>query len=779
MSLNSLSQLNSIKNHNNRVLDLVFSNFDGVSVIKSTNYLSKIDVHHPPLNIEVTTKEPSYAVSKQFATHNFRKADYSLVNNKLSVVDWYSELSSVGDVNIAVSKFYSILHSIIEATVPKTKPRNFKYPSWFTRNLICLIKERDKIRKKFKIYSNSRDKLELLLCNKRIDSLIRSCYSNHLSEVEQSIRSNPKKIWSYIKQLRGGSSIFPGKMYLDGRSAESGDEICNLFATHFSSVYTPTDISNITDLGDRFPQFSLGHIRINERSIGKILKSLDVSKGPGPDGIPPLFIKMTWKYLTMPLKIIFEKSIQSSTFPSMWKSANVVPIYKKQDKSNIRNYRPVSILSLFSKVFERIVCPVITNYFKNIISNYQHGFTTRKSTVSNLLTYTTDIIECMDAKTQVDSIYTDFSSAFDKVNHKLLLSKLKCYGIHGSLLHWLGSYLENRSQCVTALGYRSFSFTATSGVPQGSHLGPILFLVFINDIAHSIKYSNYSIFADDLKLYRHIRSQSDVTLLQSDLDSIQDWCINNKMILNAEKCAHLRLTRNRNIINSTYLINGIALNKTTAMRDLGVVVDSKLNFNLHMDQIIKTSWRLLGFLKRVGKDFKNPNTLIVLYNSLVRSNLEYASPIWNPTYNKHVIRVERVQRNFTRFLAFKDRTCPYRAEYPVRLSHFKIDSLEVRRKAADVITLYKLIHGDMISSELLSRLKFSVPRTLPRFPLSQTFSLPRSRTNLGKYAPLNRLAKSYNEMNPLGEIDIFTINSVCQFRRRCYEILNSNSDNIY
>lgn len=760
MSMNDLSQYNHVNNVNNRILDLVLSNFNGLSVAHNYDILSKLDVHHPALDIELHLNCPMVLKSKQFATHNFKKADYMQVNSMLSGVDWLSELSLVEDVNFMVNKFYNILRTIIEATVPKSKRQNRNYPHWFSRNLIKIIAEKEKIRARYKKYRNPRDLLEIKLLTGRIEKYIKQSYGHHINRVECSIRDNPKKFWSFVKETRGGSSTIPNEMMNEANDvACTGEDICNLFASKFASVFnnnkprtsvTPPRSSH----PQNFPQDALGTIHVSEQKIFKAITKINPSKGAGPDGIPPYFIKKTSKHLTLPLKIIFAHSLNTGEFPTLWKHSNIVPIYKKGERNKVANYRPVSILSQFSKIFEQAVCQDLTNYSNKIVNERQYGFCKNKSTTGNLLHYIADLSKAVDGGAQIDAIYTDFSNAFDRVDHIILISKLHHCGIHGSLLRWFESYLMCRTQRVMLNGFQSKPYIAHSGVPQGSHLGPILFILFINDIATCIRYSEFLVYADDLKLYKEINSFEDVRFLQADLAAVGHWCECNNMILNATKCTHIKFTKKKNIVASEYFLDNQSLSESVEVRDLGIFMDSKLSFTTHMDSIAKKSWRMLGFVKRTCKDFRNVYTILTLYNSLIRNTLEYATPVWNPHYQVHVERIESIQRAFTRFLAYKDRQCPYRADYRMRLLYFKLERLETRRQIFDLSLLYKLLHGQLDMPYTASQIGLAVPRRLPRHPAQKIFSVPVSRTNVGHFSPLNRCMRTFNDINS-DEIDIF------------------------
>lgn len=260
-----------------------------------------------------------------------------------------------------------------------------------------------------------------------------------------------------------------------------------------------------------------------------------------------------------PLFYIFNSSLKTGYFPQIWKEGIIVPIYKKYDKSNIRNYRPIIILNVIPKLFKSIFYDGMSSAFESIIIEQQHGFRRGRSTITNLCVYTQYLTAALESGMQVDAVYTDFSKAFDKVNHSVLLSKLEAYGVSGMTLQWLSSYLRDRTLVVKIKGQLSNKIFPTSGVPQGSHLGPLLFIIFINDIKNYIKSCEFICYADDLKLYREIKSIDDMLMLQDDLESLYDWSVINKLPLNFEKCETITFTKKRKTMNYYYNINGTVL----------------------------------------------------------------------------------------------------------------------------------------------------------------------------------------------------------------------------
>ncbi|CAG9136268.1 unnamed protein product [Plutella xylostella] len=415
---------------------------------------------------------------------------------------------------------------------------------------------------------------------------MKQCYDKFLTSVEDGIGKHPRVFWRFINEKRGTDHGVPASMKLNNTEAQTGPDVANLFADHFSSVYSSSNPSVVPYCPvSKSQSHCIGLLSFSEYDVMRQIKRLDIFKGAGPDGTPPVFIKRCGTVLALPLTIIYNQSLNTGVFPTEWKKARIVPVYKKGDNSDVKNYRPISILSCAAKLFERMVYPLLMNHTKPFLTDSQHGFITKRSVNTNLVTFVSDLCQEIDNGSQIDAIYTDFSSAFDKVNHCLLLRKLESFGVYGPFLEWFRSYLDKRTQTVVVRGYESLNYYADSGVPQGSHLGPLLFLLFINDITSSIRHCKFALFADDLKIYKKIESRNDMELIQSDLNSISTWCNNNSMVLNAGKCFHIKYTRKREPILTSYHIDGTVLQEVDQIRDLGVLIDSKLCFTAHIDKI--------------------------------------------------------------------------------------------------------------------------------------------------------------------------------------------------
>ena len=334
-----------------------------------------------------------------------------------------------------------------------------------------------------------------------------------------------------------------------------------------------------------------------------------------PDNIPEIFLKKCMTNLCKPLHIIFNLSLQTGVFLDSWKSSFITPIHKSGSKQSIENYRPIAKLQLIPKVFESLVKTKMYDAVKAYISPFQHGFVTGKSTATNLTLLTNFCINTIEKRSQVDVIYTDFSKAFDRVSHKLLLSKLRSLGFHSQIFDWIKSYLENRVQSVKIGQTKSEIISNYSGVPQGSHLGPLLFILFVNDLPSFVLDSQCLSFADDFKIYRAINSFSDCLQLQNDLTSLSKWCLLNDLDLNINKCCVLTFTRTFSPIFFDYFISDNVLQRVFNHKDLGVIFDSKLDFRMHVDYIVSRGNSMLGFLFRNSKEFKCHYTIKSLFVS--------------------------------------------------------------------------------------------------------------------------------------------------------------------
>lgn len=753
MNLTSMSQFNSQFNQNGRILDLIFCN-DQCHVSSCRNPLVPEDPHHKSLVIDINlniahTLRPSKTMKLQF-----HKADYDSIKAGLTSIDWVGTLTNLTDVESMVNCFYKIINDLVDKHVPKSNLfLKQKYPPWFTMPLIKLFKEKNKFHKKWKQYGNQQDYQIFSTLRARFKKKSDHCYRQFIELSEDNINKNPKLFWSFVKSKKS-TGDFPANMSYNDRIISTGSEICDAFNHYFHSVFILSSAERQpVSIGSHQSVLDINSIDINTSRVLSELKHVNIQKGAGSDNIHPILIRTCAEELAEPLTIIFRASLASGVFPSKWKTALVTPIPKNNQRHLITEYRPISKLSTLGKIFEKMVTADLALAARNFITSQQHGFYRHRSVDSNMVTFTEFLAQAMDKNTQVDVVYTDFSRAFDKINHNTLITKLAEAGVHGSLLRWIESYIKNRSQAVCIKGYSSQFLPVPSGIPQGSHLGPLLFSFYINDIGDVFEYSNYLLYADDTKLYRIVKSHDDCDKLQTDIDRLIDYCSKNQLFLNIKKCNVISYTRKKKPINFNYHINNNIINRVTRIRDLGVIMDSELSFNSHIDHVVGAAFRRLGFILRISKPFKNTNTLKILYFSFVRSILDFCSTVWNPCYSVHINRVERIQKKFIKSLNYRNNTIS--DSYNEALKKHNLLTLSDRRKMYDIIFLYKILNSLIDSSELLGSVKLFCRVRLPvrssrTIPLFET---PRRHKNYTRNSFLRRSTNTYNK--EFLEIDLF------------------------
>lgn len=454
-----------------------------------------------------------------------------------------------------------------------------------------------------------------------------------------------------------------------------------------------------------------------------------------------VFFKRTLYSIREPLRIIFNNSLRTRIFPNKWKISLITPLHKNADKSNIINYRPISIISAASKIFEKIMFIFIQGMVHDLLCPQQHGFILKKSTISNLAEYVNFLSSNIANGGQIDSIYTDFAKAFDKVDHKILLKKLDQFPLNNCTKAWIYSYITNRSQIVCVNGAKSRVIKPTSSVPQGSILAPLLFSMFINDLVRDLN-CNVLLFADDCKIYQQIKSFDDCLALQRDVLQLAKWCDENRLHLNVNKCSVVSFTRrkDRTFQHFQYRINNAVLPRAKTVKDLGILFDDKLSFNIHVRSIITRASKLLGFICRSLKSFENMHTHIVLYNTYVRNILEYGSAIWNPYYHIYTNIIENVQRKFTRILCYKFKIT-YN-DYEDRLNKLEMTSLFYRRLYFDEMLLYKIISKNL-NTNLTASFNVHIPNRVTRF--APIFYVPSVSSNIEFFSLTLRLKRQHND----------------------------------
>ena len=488
--------------------------------------------------------------------------------------------------------------------------------------------------------------LEYRLLRNKVTSLIREDKRMYQTTLLNKMERNPKILYRLFNSV---SKAKPGISSLQTPSGQTKEALqtANVLADFYGSVFAPKDENRNADISGLVTSTTLSEVIFNESSVVRRLQALKANTSPGADGITPLILKKCAHQLSQPLTHMFIHSFSQGRLPAEWKLSIISPIHKGGSRSNAANYRPVSLLPVVSKVMEREISETIKRYMEGhgMFSSNQHGFRSNRSCVSNLLIALDDWTQAVDQGASIHTCYLDISKAFDRVNHDILLCKLESYGISGPLLEWLRDYLRERHAQVRVDGTLSRMIPVTSGVPQGSVLGPLLFLLYINDLPRLMN-CKLLLFANDIKIWVAARRREDCLLLQRDLDTLYEWSVQNKLPFNVEKCKMLRLGRQ---FEFQYHLGPSELKWVTEEKDLGVWVSQSLKPKMQCQAVYKKSLMIIGILRRLFGRFTEKSVSIIV-NTYIRPVMEYAIQAWAPWEKKDIQLLQKPYHRVTKLV---------------------------------------------------------------------------------------------------------------------------------
>ena len=524
--------------------------------------------------------------------------------------------------------------------------------------------------------------------------------------------------------------------YTDGDKANL---LNSFFGSCFNTSHPPIELGSTPSVS--YPEDLL----CTESEVYDLVASLDVSKASGQDGISARMLKATACSIAPSLTKLFNLSLQSGTIPSVWKKSLVVPIPKNSDMKNPSNYRPISLLPIVSKVLERHVYNIIMNHLvhHNPLTANQWGFLEGRSTVTSLLHITDQWLKELENGLDICAVFFDFRKAFDSVPHLPLMSKISSLGLDANINTWLNNYLAKRTQAVVVNGSESSTIPVLSGVPQGSVLGPLLFLIYIDDLPTSITdiCSKVNLFADDVLLYHVISEEADYEVLQNAISLIESWSISNFLAFNTSKCKCMVISRKptpKLPDNQLHLL-GMPLQVVESYKYLGLLLSSNMSWSPHIESICNKARQILGLLYRRFYDSTDPSMIKQLYLSMVRPHLEYACQVWDPHLIRDKHKLESVQKFGLKFAARR-----WDAGYNELLDLFNLPTLEERRIHLKLGLLFKIIHN-LCYFPHLPPLRENV-RDL-RAPHDQQLAVPLARTNSYHYFFFPHTLRTWNTLD--------------------------------
>ena len=644
-----------------------------------------------PTKTNVCSNPPASAFEKL----DFNKSDWPNLCLSLKSID-FSVFESDKPIDVCIDDLFDNIANVCSNHVPLKRPKKSTINK-FHRERKTLMRRRTKLHKKSipcpKVTQELID-IESAICSSHRDEKL-----SKESRAVAKIKVDPKYFFRFAKKSSiCKTDIGPLRNIQTNCLTDDKHEMCKLLLDHFDSVFTTPDPTKIVLDPNSFftnPPVSdtscLTDINFSESVIIDAIRELSPNSAAGPDGIPSSLLINCASEIAPLLSKLFTASFLKGYIPPSFKRAAIVPIFKSGDKCLPGNYRPISLTSVICKVYERIIRKQVFSFLcdKNCLNDTQHGFRSGRSCLSALLDVYDDVMHMLNGDSIVDMVYLDFAKAFDKVDHGILLHKVKDLGITGKLGQWFYHFLTNRKHFVRLPGGLSEDHPVISGVPQGTVLGPLLFIIMIADINRDIDSSKLISFADDTRVYRQIADIEECELLQQDLNSVYKWASDNNMFFNAKKFHYLPLSSSKASSKSNIYINPSMdiIPQSTDVPDLGIIMSKDCSFDSHISSLSRKCNNLAGWILRsfVSRD---KLTMLTLFKSLVVSRLDYASQLWSPHKISQITQIEKVQRSFTKHITgLRD------LSYHERLQTLKLYSLQRRRERYCIILIWKIIEN--------------------------------------------------------------------------------------
>ena len=594
---------------------------------------------HQIVHCKISIKTPKIPSYRRKIWH-YNKAKRDLVIRAITDFRWDFHLGKIINPDSQVIFLNETVLNICNNFIPSSSfTSSINEPKWITKNIKNLLRKQKKLYKKFRVNGfKDEDKEKVNKIKNECFQAITESKENYLKSLGMKLidkDTGKKAYWKILNSVLNKCKIprIPPLIVLDVIITDCKEKV-ELFNNYFLEQCKPILNTSILPVFSLITNSSLDSIIITENMIIDIIKRINVNKAHGPDDISGRMIELCGESISLPLCIIFNNIIKTGIFPNIWKSANVTPIHKKESKQTVKNYRPISLLPLFAKIFERILFSKMYNYFisNNLITKNQSGFRPNESVTNQLIYLVDEIHSSLDINLDVRSIFLDMSKAFDKVWHEGLVFKLKQNGISGKLLNLIENYLINRKQRVVLNGCKSEWGDIQSGVPQGSVLGPLLFLIYINDLEVGIK-SKVKFFADDTSLFSIVKDPTiSANDLNHDLELISNWAYQWKMSFNPDpnkQAVEIVFSRKLNPIDHPNIyFNGVQVKKVKSHEHLGLTLDSKLIFASHINDKISKARKGLGIIKILSR-FLSIKTLDQIFKMYVRPHLDFCDVIFH------------------------------------------------------------------------------------------------------------------------------------------------------
>ena len=687
-----VSEPTRVFNNSCTLIDLVF--VSSISqVLSCTTIPSLSNSDHYGLQLMLSLKAPKKQTKSLVRkVWSYSHANHTAISDSLNDVDWDQLLTDNVDSSWASWKSYFM--DIMINCIPhfNAKPK-YQLP-WINKTIIQAMRRRKSLFYAAKRTGKSSDLEGYHRQRNRVVLLLRKSKQKFFDDLNAA---DSKGFWKSIKMLNSNQASLPATLSDDTTTADTSSSKATLLNNFFHECFNrkcPPLRSTTAHKSDSLnPALFPAQYLCSTEEVADLITKLDVSKSSGPDDISPRMLKLAAFDIAPSLTKIFNLSLTTGVFPADWKLAHVVPIPKNEcQKHSVTGYRPISILPTVSKLLERHVSDIILEHIStnSPISNHQWGFMHHRSSTGALISVVHDWLQALNDGHEICVIFFDVKKAFDSVPHIPLLQKLADLNIDPYILKWIQDYLTERRQYVAVEGSSSPILNVLSGVPQGSVLGPLLFIIYLNDVVHRISNcSKINLYADDIALYRVISHRQDYSALQADIDAISDCLSEKYLTLNSSKCCYLLISRKRihTLHPPSLILNGQQLTRVTSYKYLGVTITSDLMWSTHIANLCNKTRKIIGLFYRTFYKDSSPETMLKLYTSFIRPHLEYAAAVWDPFLKKDIDLLENTQK-----FALKVSTKCWNISYDDLLSRSNLPSLQDRRRQFKLCQAFNIIH---------------------------------------------------------------------------------------
>ncbi len=665
------------------IIDNILTN--NLDIDKSSILITDVSDHLPTV---LTTKLDMTSNSANIKKVTYRRKhtndNIARLKSKLQGVNWNHVLDGVNaedDYNQFVKTFESLYDECIPLKKHTRNKKKEPTSPWITKGLLRSINKKNKLYKQY-LKNPSENLLQTFKTYKnKLQMLIRKSKRKYYYSKFESAKSNMKETWETINNVLGKQKkqILQDKFKNDqNNTLTDSKDISNCFNDFFVEI-GPKLAANIQSTGKKYYDY-LGEARsssmylkpVVEMEVIKIIEKFNQNKSAGHDNIGNFILKRVSKEIAKPLTLIFNLSLETGVVPENLKTAKVIPIYKKDDPEIFSNYRPVSLLPCLSKILERLVFDRCVHYMDTykILNEKQFGFRSNHSTQMAIMQLVDKVNAAVEKDETTIGIFLDLSKAFDTIDHGILLHKLEHYGFRGIVLEWFKSYLHHRKQFVSYNSHESDMKNIICGVPQGSILGPLLFIIYVNDIISTSNVLEFILFADDTTiLFSHKDIESQISLINKELVEVSNWFKANKLSVNASKTNYMILgTPHMTCAKKTKVIlDGTILDRVKCTKFLGVLIDECLTWKNHIDCICKTISRNIGVMNKL-KHFVPDHILHTLYCTLVLPYLNYGILIWGHTCKSYLDKLIKLQKWAMRTISnshYRSHTGPIFSKYNI------------------------------------------------------------------------------------------------------------------